>query len=210
MVIGLMGGSFNPAHKGHKYIAEQAIQRFGLHQVWWMISPQNPLKPAQGMAPFTARLRSAETIATHPQIIPTRIEHDLGTRYTADTLQQLQQRFPRASFIWIMGADNLASFHKWKHWHRIARHIPMAIFDRAPQSLSAISSPAARRYAHARIPPHQMRAVLRHPPIPARIAPCWCFVPIARHPASSTAIRAKFHAQDHICHEKQVAYVKEP
>jgi nicotinate-nucleotide adenylyltransferase len=141
---GLLGGSFNPAHAGHRRISLQAIEALGLEEVWWLVSPGNPLKEGRGdMAPLPARLASARAMARRSRIVPTAIEAKLGTRYTADTLRKLKHRFPNRRFIWLMGADNLAQFHLWRDWRGIARAMPIAViarpgYDRNAQNASAM------------------------------------------------------------------------
>jgi nicotinate-nucleotide adenylyltransferase len=128
--IGLLGGSFNPAHQGHRRISLFAIEALGLDEVWWLVSPGNPLKAADGMAPLAVRLASAERMARRARIVPTAIEATLGTRYTADTLRKLVRRYPDYRFIWIMGGDNLVQFDRWKDWRGIARTLPIAVIAR--------------------------------------------------------------------------------
>ncbi|TVV73681.1 nicotinate-nucleotide adenylyltransferase [Sphingomonas solaris] len=128
--IGLLGGSFNPAHRAHRRVSLAAIAALGLDEVWWLVSPGNPLKPAAGMAPLAARLGSARAMARRAPIRPTAIEQRLGTRYTVDTLAALVRRFPDRRFIWLMGADNLVQFPQWKQWRRIARTVPIAVIAR--------------------------------------------------------------------------------
>ncbi|WP_076068117.1 nicotinate-nucleotide adenylyltransferase [Sphingomonas montana] len=128
--IGLLGGSFNPAHGGHRAISLFAMAALGLDEVWWLVSPGNPLKPAAGMAPLGARLRSAQAQARRSRIRPTVIERDLGTRYTVDTLRALVRRYPDHRFIWLMGADNLAQFARWRNWRGLARTLPIAVIAR--------------------------------------------------------------------------------
>ena len=147
--IGLLGGSFNPAHGGHRRISLFAKDALGLDEVWWLVSPGNPLKPRKGMAPLAARLASAKRMARRAPIRATAIETALGTRYTADTLRALKRRYPRAKFVWLMGADNLAEFHRWKDWRTIARTMPIAVIARPGYDAHAIASPAMawlRRY----------------------------------------------------------------
>lgn len=146
---GLLGGSFNPAHGGHRRITRFAIEALGLEQAWWLVSPGNPLKPKAGMAPLSARLQSAERQARRARILPTAIEQQLDTRFTIDTLRKLQQRYPKREFVWLMGSDNLAQFHKWKHWQKIARTMPIAVIARPGYDMQAMTSPAMawlRRY----------------------------------------------------------------
>ena len=146
---GLLGGSFNPAHRGHRRISLAAMERLGLEEVWWLVSPGNPLKPAAGMAPLPARFASARAAARRAPIRVTAIERELGTRYTADTLKALIRRYPHRQFVWIMGADNLAQFHRWRDWRTIARLVPIAVFARPGYEAEAFASPAMswlRRY----------------------------------------------------------------
>jgi nicotinate-nucleotide adenylyltransferase len=140
--IGLLGGSFNPAHAGHRAISLHAIRALGLDEVWWLVSPGNPLKPVEGMAPFEARLASARKMARHAPIRPTGIERRLKTRYTVDTLSKLTRLFPDNRFIWLMGGDNLAQFHQWRSWRDIAREVPIAVIARPGYERSARASPA--------------------------------------------------------------------
>ena len=149
-LTGLLGGSFNPAHGGHRRISLFAAEALGLDAVWWLVSPGNPLKPSEGMAPLRARLASARAQARRARIIPTAIEAELGTRYTIDTLRALQGRYPKRRFVWLMGADNLAQFHRWKDWRAIARTMPIAVIARPGYSDAVMTSPAMawlRRYA---------------------------------------------------------------
>jgi nicotinate-nucleotide adenylyltransferase len=181
--IGLFGG-FNPAHRGHRAIALAALDRLELDAVWWMVSPQNPLKPVTGMAPFAERLATAQHVANHPDIKVTDIEARLGTRYTADSLRQLRRRFPGYRFVWIMGADNLAQIHRWKDWQEIFNTLPVAVFARPTYSLAALTAPAARRFARARLDSKLVgRLALAKPP-------AWVFVQGPLDPASASAIRA--------------------
>jgi len=140
--IGLLGGSFNPAHKGHRAISLHAIRALELDEVWWLVSPGNPLKPAKGMAPLAARLASARRMARHAPIRPTAIEARLGTRYTVDTLRKLVRLYPRKRFVWLMGADNLGQFHQWRDWRTIAREVPIAVIARPGYDRDARASPA--------------------------------------------------------------------
>lgn len=127
---GLLGGSFNPAHRGHRGITLAAIRALGLDEAWWMVSPGNPLKPKKGMAPLSARLASARRMARRAPIRATAIETRLRTRYTIDTIRALKRRYPKRRFIWLMGADNLAQFHLWRDWRGIAREVPIAVIAR--------------------------------------------------------------------------------
>lgn len=141
---GLLGGSFNPAHRGHRRISVHAARALGLDEVWWLVSPGNPLKPAKGMAPLAARLASAHAMARRAPIRATAIEVRLGTRYTIDTIRKLQARYPKRRFIWIMGGDNLAEFHRWRDWRQIARLVPIAVVARPGYDTLAFRSPAFR------------------------------------------------------------------
>ena len=181
--VGLLGGSFNPAHDGHRHISLEALRRLGLDEVWWLVSPQNPLKAANGMAPLAARMATARKVARHRRIKVTDIETALGTRYTADTLGALQSRFPRLRFLWLMGADNLRQISRWRRWTAIFASVPIAVFDRPAYSLSALNSKAALRFAAARVAPENAAGLIDRAP------PAWTFVRCRLHPASATEIR---------------------
>ena len=139
---GLLGGSFNPAHSGHRAITLAAVRALGLDEAWWLVSPGNPLKPAKGMAPLAARVASARAMARRAPIRATAIEARLRTRYTIDTLRALQRRYPKREFVWLMGADNLAQFHRWRAWRRIARTMPIAVIARPGYDDDALAGPA--------------------------------------------------------------------
>jgi nicotinate-nucleotide adenylyltransferase len=141
-LTGLLGGSFNPAHGGHRGISLEALRRLGLDEVWWLVSPGNPLKPEQGMAPLAARYVSAVRVARGAPIRPTALEAELGTPYTVETLRFLLRRYPNHRFIWLMGADNLAQFHRWRDWRRIARMVPIAVVTRPGYDGEALKAPA--------------------------------------------------------------------
>jgi len=183
--VGLLGGSFNPAHEGHRHAALQALRRLGLDQVWLMVSPQNPLKSAAETQPLASRVESARRVAAgHPALRVTALETSLGTRFTADTLAMLVRRFPRIDFVWLMGADNLAQIHRWTRWTAIFRTVPVAILAREPYSERALAAKASRRFARFRCPSGKARGLWR------KQLPAWVFLHIRRHPASSTALRA--------------------
>lgn len=149
MRIGLLGGSFNPAHGGHRRISRFALEALGLDEVWWLVSPGNPLKPAQGMAPLSARVASARKQARRAPIRVTAMERELGTRFTVDTLAKLRRRWPKHRFVWLMGADNLGQFHRWRDWRGLARAMPIAVIARPGYDGAAVASPAMawlRRY----------------------------------------------------------------
>ncbi len=146
LVIGLLGGSFNPAHDGHLYVSQTAIKRLKLDYVWWLVSPGNPLKDEKGMAAFAARFASARKAARHPRLIVTDIEKRLGTRYTADTVAALQRRFPNVTFVWLMGSDNLENFHRWQHWEQIVRRVAIAVVQRPGSILAAVHAAPVLRF----------------------------------------------------------------
>ncbi len=139
----MLGGSFNPAHGGHRRVSLFALEALGLDEVWWLVSPGNPLKPKEGMAPLPARYASAVDQARRAPIRVTAIERELGTRYTVDTIAALQRRYPKRDFVWLMGSDNLVTFHKWKAWRRIAKALPIAVIARPGYEMATVASPAA-------------------------------------------------------------------
>ncbi|PWR24170.1 nicotinate-nucleotide adenylyltransferase [Zavarzinia aquatilis] len=190
LAIGLFGGSFNPAHDGHRDLSLAALRHLGLDRVWWLVSPQNPLKSAADMAPLAARLASAGAIARHPRVLVTDIETRLGTVYTAQTIRALRKRFPRARFVWLMGADNLATIHRWRDWRRIFGDVAVAVFDRPTYSLAALGGPAAHRFAAVRRGGNARRHLKYDRP------PAWAFVTMKLNPASATALRAAARAAD--------------
>jgi len=156
-LTGLLGGSFNPAHGGHRRITLFAAKALGLDETWWLVSPGNPLKPQAGMAPLKARLLSARAQARRAAIVPTGIEQQLGTRYTVDTLAKLVRRYPKRRFVWLMGSDNLAQLHRWKDWRRIARTMPIAIIARPGYDAGAMTSPAMAWLRRYRVPAASFR-----------------------------------------------------
>ncbi|MDA0338386.1 MAG: nicotinate-nucleotide adenylyltransferase [Proteobacteria bacterium] len=182
--VGLLGGSFNPAHQGHLLLSRQALVHLALDEVWWMVSPQNPLKSVESMAPLADRVAQARAVAANDRIRVTDIEVVLGTRYTAETLQQLCRRFPATDFVWLMGADNMAQISHWKKWNLIFASVPVAVFGRPHYSLSAMSSKAARQFAKQRIPTERSRGLVGH------VTPAWTFIHYRHDPVSATAIRA--------------------
>jgi nicotinate-nucleotide adenylyltransferase len=186
--IGLLGGSFNPAHAGHLHVARTALRALRLDQVWLMVSPGNPLKPQAGMAPFAARLASARRIADGVRIVATAIEAKLGTRLTWKTLGLLGERFPRARFVFVIGADNLLQLPRWQRWRRIAAGTPLAVLPRPGWTERALRGEAATALRRHRRPP---AALLSGPPrgVLAAHAP-WSFVPARENPLSATALRA--------------------
>jgi len=183
--VGLLGGSFNPAHAGHLHVSQQALALLALDEVWWLVSPQNPLKPEEGMAPLQDRLAEARQIAEgQPNIKVTAIEAELGTRYTVDTLEALRRRDRETDFVLLVGADILEELPHWRNWERIFHTVPIAVFARKPYSLRALSGLAAQRFAQYRLPEDEASALAGQTP------PIWIFLHIREHPASATAIRA--------------------
>lgn len=178
-----MGGSFNPAHEGHRHISVIALKRLGLDQVWWLVSPQNPLKPSKGMASFPKRFAMARFQARHPRIVVTDLEVRLGTQYTFDTLAALSRYYPHTRFVWLMGADNLGQIHRWQHWRGIFDTIPIAVFDRPPYRLQTLASPAASAYAKHRHDQSKARDLASLMP------PAWTFFPSRLEPLSSSQLR---------------------
>lgn len=188
--IGLLGGSFNPAHGGHRHISLEALKRLRLDEVWWLVSPQNPLKPRQGMAPFEERAASAQAVADGDRRLRvTALESALGTLYTRDTLRALAQRFPGVRFVWLMGADNLGQFHRWAGWTEIFHTFPVAVLDRPSYSICTGTAKAAHRFRQARIPDREAGRLAEQEP------PAWVFLRQPKDPRSATEIRAR-KAQD--------------
>jgi nicotinate-nucleotide adenylyltransferase len=182
--VGLLGGSFNPAHQGHLHVAQLARARLRLDQVWLMVSPGNPLKPADGMMPLATRLAGARALVDGRRVIATGIEALLGTRYTVDTLRALRQRFPRIDFVWLMGADNLMQLPGWRRWNDIVRTMPVAVLPRPGYNNCALAGRAARRLVNHRLPARAASILALSPP------PSWIFLPTPQHSASATQIRA--------------------
>ncbi len=151
-LTGLLGGSFNPAHGAHRAISLAAVKALGLDEVWWLVSPGNPLKPIEGMAPLAARVRSARARARRAPIRVTAIERQIGTRYTIDTLRALKRRYPKRRFVWLMGADNLAQLHLWRDWRELAREMPIAVIARPGYDAQALASPAMAWLRRYRLP----------------------------------------------------------
>ena len=188
MLTGLLGGSFNPAHGGHRRITRFAIDALGLDEAWWLVSPGNPLKPKAGMAPLPARLKSAQFQARRAPIVPTAIEEQLGTRFTVDTLRALKQRYPKRQFVWLMGSDNLAQFHRWKHWRDIARAMPIAVIARPGYNSQAMTSPAMAWLRRYRVSAASIRN-LGHKDLGS--APALVFLRFDPDHRSATAIRRR-------------------
>jgi nicotinate-nucleotide adenylyltransferase len=184
MCIGLLGGSFDPPHAGHVHITHEALKRFGLDAVWWLVSPGNPLK-VRGPAPLDRRLAAARSMMRHPRVEVTDIEARLGTRYTAETLAALFARYPGVRFVWLMGADNLATFHRWENWQWIMENVPVGVLARPGQQISARMSPAAARYERYRLRGREAARLCVATP------PAWCFLNVPMVDISSTEIRAR-------------------
>jgi nicotinate-nucleotide adenylyltransferase len=183
-VVGILGGSFNPAHGGHWHIAQTALARLRLDQVWFLVSPGNPLKSQAGMAPMAARLASAAGLADGKRVLASGIEAKLGTRYTVDTVRLLRQRFPHVRFIWLMGADNLRQFAQWRDFMGIARAMPVAVLPRPGYNYAALASLAAKRLRHCRMRADQAHALAAMAP------PAWVFLMARQDARSATALRA--------------------
>lgn len=195
--IGLLGGSFNPAHEGHVHISRYALDRLGLDEVWWLVSPQNPLKDPASLADYEMRLESARREAQSVRGIRVMdIERRLRTRYTYQTVAALQERFPRVQFVWMMGADNLAQFHRWRRWRQILRMVPVAVFDRAPHSHRALRSPTARLMHVSMLKLHDIGRVWPRQGL--------LYIALRRDPASSTEIRKKLGAGAFLMHNTKV------
>jgi nicotinate-nucleotide adenylyltransferase len=182
--VGLLGGSFNPAHDGHRHIAQLALRRLRLDQIWLLVSPGNPLKPERGMAGLGERLDSARAIADGRRIVATAVERALGTRFTCATLAALRRRFPRVRFVWLMGADNLEQLPRWNDWLAIGRGNRMAVLPRPGYNYRALAGLAARRLRAARLSARAAAALT------GADTPAWVFLPGPQHAASATAIRA--------------------
>ena len=184
MQVGLFGGSFNPPHAGHALVAEIALRRLDLDQLWWMVTPGNPLKDTRGLSSLAERIAAARALANHPRIEVTGVEAQMRTRYTYDTVAKLVARCPGVRFVWIMGADNLRSFHRWQRWRGIANLVPIAVVDRVGPSLYATAGTAGQALSRFRIPETAATSLAyRRPPV-------WVFLHGLKSPLSSTALRA--------------------
>jgi nicotinate-nucleotide adenylyltransferase len=185
MRIGLLGGSFNPAHEGHRQISLTALKRLGLDRVWWLVSPGNPLKDTSKVPDLGARVAAARKIAGHPGIVVTGFEARRGSAYTVDTLRFLKRRFPEVNFVWLMGADNLTSFHRWRAWEELFGLVPIAVLDRPGFRLKARASKAAQRFASAAIDESDAGGLAHMGP------PAWTVLSLPLSGLSSTALRGK-------------------
>lgn len=183
MAVGLYGGSFNPVHRGHAHVARTALRRLGLARVIWLVSPGNPLKGPEAAGDLAARLADAARMARGPAMRVSDIERRIGTRYTLDAVRWLKARHPSARFVWIMGADGLADFHRWRGWAALAREVPIAVVSRPGAARRAVFSPMARRFAAFRVPE---RAA---PTLAGRAPPAWTYLTAPFHDISSTRLR---------------------
>lgn len=183
MRIGLLGGSFNPAHSGHRDLSRTALTRLALDEVWWLVSPQNPLKPKEGMADLEQRVAQARAAADDPRIRVTALEAIFGTRYTVDTVKALKRHFPKSDFVWLMGADNLIQLPDWKDWQQLFGEVAIAVFDRPGYTRRALAGKPADLFAHCRIAEREAARLAGTPP------PAWTFIHGPLNPSSSTALR---------------------
>ncbi len=183
MRVGLYGGSFDPAHSGHLHAANTALHTLGLHQVWWLVTPQNPLKPKSGS--LKKRMQSARRQAPGRAHVVTDIESRLGTRYSADTITALQRRYPGVHFVWVMGGDNLCGFHRWRRWREIFHALPIAIVSRERIAARGLKCTAFAHFASTRRPASASHA------LPGAKTPAWTYIPARLDPASSTDFRAR-------------------
>lgn len=182
--IGLLGGSFDPPHEGHVNITEQALRRFDLDRVWWLVTPGNPLK-ARGPSPLAHRVATARALMSDPRVTVTGLEERLGTRVTADTIRALQRRYRGVRFVWLMGSDNLVQFDGWDRWRDIAARVPVGVMARPGSRLAARLSPAAQMMGRWRLPETRARALAVTTP------PAWVLINLPMSNLSSTAIRAR-------------------
>lgn len=185
MTIGLFGGTFDPPHQAHRAACLIAMRRLVLDRVWWLVTPGNPLKDTCGLSPLAARLEAARALAHHPRIAVSGFEAEINARYTYDTIRYLTQRCPGVRFVWIMGADNLRSFHRWQRWRGIATLVPIAVVDRLGPSLYATAGIAGRALARFRLPEQAAATLARRKP------PAWVYLHGLKSPLSSTALRAQ-------------------
>jgi len=185
MKIGLFGGTFDPPHEAHLAACLIAMRRLELDRVWWLVTPGNPLKDTRHLSPLAERLAAARALAHHPRIDVTGFEAEIGSRYTYDTVRYLRERCPGVRFVWIMGADNLRSFHHWQKWRALAALVPLAVIDRRGPSLHAASGVAGQALARFRLPEAAART------LPYRKPPAWIYLHGLKSALSSTALRAQ-------------------
>lgn len=185
MRIGLFGGSFNPPHLGHLHVAETALRRLGLDRLWVLVTPGNPLKETAGLPALARRIAAARRLMDDPRIVVTALEAGFGSPYSWRTVDRLTRLRPTVRFVWVMGADNLANFHRWQHWRRIAATTPLAIVDRPGASMTPLSAPAALAFAQDRLPETAARELA------GRRAPAWVFLHGPRNALSSTDLRRR-------------------
>jgi nicotinate-nucleotide adenylyltransferase len=185
MRIGLYGGSFDPPHPGHRHVAVMALKRLRLDRVWWVVTPGNPLKNVSRLAAGAKRQEATRRLARHPRFAVTGLETELAVIFTVETIRYLVRRRPDLRFVWIMGADSLASFHRWRHWREIAALVPMAVVDRPGWTLRTVSSPAARALQPFRVPERSANSLA------VRAPPAWTFLHGPRSNLSSTSFRNK-------------------
>jgi nicotinate-nucleotide adenylyltransferase len=183
--IGLYGGSFNPAHTGHRQASLLALRRLGLDQIWWLVTPANPLKDADNLPPQAERMYQAAKVASHPRIVISGAETVFRTRYTADLIRNLKRCAPNVSFVWIMGADNLGQLHRWENWREIAKRVPLAVVNRPGHLLAPLSARAAQALRGYRVDEGDAQALARRAP------PAWLFLTGPRTPVSSTTLRER-------------------
>ncbi len=198
--IGLLGGSFNPAHDGHVHLSLHALKTLQLDDVWWLVSPQNPLKEASSLTDYGTRLTHAEILAgPYPHIHVSDYEDQHHLFYSYDTVRSLLSHYPQSDFVWLMGADNLACFHRWRNWDRLFHALPIAVFDRSPFSHCALRSKAAIRFDAFRIAQTQAPLLTKTTP------PAWSYIHMPRHPAEATAIRKKLGKDGFLRHNESVS-----
>jgi nicotinate-nucleotide adenylyltransferase len=183
MKIGLFGGSFNPPHEAHRAASLLALKKLGLDRIWWLVTPGNPLKDNKKLPPLDQRIANARKLAAHPKIDVTGVEASLGTKYTFDTVTRLRQRRPGVDFVFVVGADNLAHFHRWERWRALLRAVPFAVVDRPEYELSSLAAPAAVAFASARVAENHAKSLARQQ------APAWTFLRGLKSELSSTALR---------------------
>ena len=183
MRIGLLGGSFDPAHDAHRHISLAALKRLGLDQVWWLVSPGNPLKRAGDLKSLDERIAAARAVVHHPRIVVTGLEAARGSAYSVDTLKFLKRRFPEVNFVWLMGADNLAEFHRWRDWEGLFRLVPIAVLDRPGFRLKGRASRAAQRFASGYVDETDSQGLALLAP------PAWTILTLPLSSLSSTRLR---------------------